>query len=336
MALWLIRSGSLGEREALNLEKGVAAIGWEKVGDLLQFHNREEILHALSRAYPEQAERTIRTWSSELWAFSRKIQLNDFVAMPLRGRGSFYLGRVIGSYGFEINFPENSRNTIKVHWLDEYPRTSFPPDILRSLRSIKTVAKVNRDHVDERMEAIISGVTVSLGNEAEEEIEAEEKENLEQYAQDQITGFINKNYKEHDLERLVAALLEAQGYAVRQSPPGPDGGVDILAGSGPLGFDQPRLAVQVKSGITQVDVDVYRAFSGVMDTFKADHGLIVSWSGYRGTVLDEAAKNYFKIRLWDAQDLVRNVQSYYDKLPEDIQAELPLKQIWILLPEEEE
>jgi len=123
---------------------------------------------------------------------------------------------------------------------------------------------------------------------------------------------------------------------VRQSPPGPDGGVDILAGSGPLGFDQPRLAVQVKSGITQVDVDVYRAFSGVMDTFKADHGLIVSWSGYRGTVLDEAAKNYFKIRLWDAQDLVRNVQSYYDKLPEDIQAELPLKQIWILLPEEEE
>ena len=31
------------------------------------------------------------------------------------------------------------------------------------------------------------------------------------------------------------------------SPEGPDGGVDICVGKGPMGFDSPKLRVQVKS-----------------------------------------------------------------------------------------
>lgn len=73
-----------------------------------------------------------------------------------------------------------------------------------------------------------------------------------------------------------------------------------------------------------------------MDTFGADSGLIVSWGGFRGVVEKEAVRQYFKIRLWDADNLVQMIQENYDSLPEDIQSELPLKRIWILLPEEEE
>jgi predicted Mrr-cat superfamily restriction endonuclease len=29
------------------------------------------------------------------------------------------------------------------------------------------------------------------------------------------------------------------------------------------------------------------------------------------------------------------IQTYYDKIPDEIKAELPLKRIWILVPEEE-
>jgi len=58
--------------------------------------------------------------------------------------------------------------------------------------------------------------------------------------------------------------------------------------------------------------------------------------GFRGVVEKEAVRQYFKIRLWDADNLVQMIQENYDNLPEDIQSELPLKRIWILLPEEEE
>ena len=63
------------------------------------------------------------------------------------------------------------------------------------------------------------------------------------------------------------------------SPPGADGGVDILAGRGSLGLDAPRLCVQVKSQNSPSDVTVYRTLQGTMQTFKAEQGLLVCWGG---------------------------------------------------------
>jgi restriction system protein len=71
---------------------------------------------------------------------------------------------------------------------------------------------------------------------------------LEQLAGDQITKLVHRLYSGHGLARLVAAILEAQGYTTHVSPPGPDKGVDILAAPDPLGFGSPRICVQVKSG----------------------------------------------------------------------------------------
>ena len=50
----------------------------------------------------------------------------------------------------------------------------------------------------------------------------------------------------------------------------------------------------------------------------------------------EKAQSFFEIRLWDANDLIQALLANYERLPDDIQAEIPLKRIWILLPGEEE
>ena len=94
--------------------------------------------------------------------------------------------------------------------------------------------------------------------------------------------------------------------------------------------------MQVKSSDSAVDVKVFRELKGVLDGFNAESGLIVAWGGYKGNVDREAAKDFFKIRLWTADDLVQMIQDNYDQLPEDIQSELPLKRVWMLIPEEEE
>lgn len=64
-------------------------------------------------------------------------------------------------------------------------------------------------------------------------------------------------------------MTETKGYCVVVSPPGAEGGVDILAGKGPLGFDPPRLVVQVESQDAAVDVSVLQ---GVMSQFNASRG----------------------------------------------------------------
>jgi restriction system protein len=100
-----------------------------------------------------------------------------------------------------------------------------------------------------------------------------------------------------------------------------------------MGFDAPRLAVQVKSSETPVDVSVLRELQGVMPRFGAEHGLIVSWGGFRDSVVKEARQLHFQIRLWDSAALVAAIQTTYEKLPADLQAELPLKRIWVMVQE---
>lgn len=71
-----------------------------------------------------------------------------------------------------------------------------------------------------------------------------------------------------------------------------------------------------------------------MNSFKADQGLLVSWGGFKQTTKAEARQQSFKVRLWDQSDIVNAVYRTYDKLSAEIQAELPLKRVWMLVPAE--
>ena len=100
------------------------------------------------------------------------------------------------------------------------------------------------------------------------------------------------------MEHLVASILRASGYEAVERAAGPDGGVDIVAGRGELGFGQPRLCVQVKARRGPVGLAEYDRLMGNLDTFRAEHGLLVSLGGFTKPVRDRNAQSFFKIRLW--------------------------------------
>jgi restriction system protein len=334
MALWLVRAGRFGEREDYALSKKVAVVGWDELPNLLNYANRKDLENSLKEIYPDAQSRKLKLWEGMLWKFSREIKPGDIIVLPLKARPVISFGEVTGQYGYDNENPDGAKHFIPVHWLKEFPRTSFDSDLRYSFGSLSTVCGISRNNAEARIRAKLAGEIEPLDEGEGDHLE--EVLDIEQITQDQIVSYIDQKYKGHELARLVGDLLMAQGYHVRVSPPGADGGVDILAGSGALGLESPKLAVQVKSGSSPVDFDVLRSFSGVMDRFRAEHGLIVAWAGFRGTVEREAVHEFFKIRLWDGGDLVQNLQKYYDKLPDNTKAELPLKRIWILVPEEEE
>ena len=84
----------------------------------------------------------------------------------------------------------------------------------------------------------------------------------------------------------------------------------------------------MKSQTFPVDVTVLRGLQGVMSNFGATRGLLVSWGGFKSSAISEAQKHYFQVRLWDSDQLLRAIFEHYERLPEDIQAELPLKRVW--------
>jgi restriction system protein len=90
------------------------------------------------------------------------------------------------------------------------------------------------------------------------------------------------------------------------------------------------MAIQVKSSDLPVDVGVLRELQGVMPAFGADRGLVISWGGFRDSVIREARRLFFSIRLWDAGDIVSALQDAYEQLPPELKAEVPLRRIWYL------
>ena len=70
-----------------------------------------------------------------------------------------------------------------------------------------------------------------------------------------------------------------------------------------------------------------------MQSYKAEQGLLVCWGGFNKVVLNEAKQSHFTVRLWESRDLVEAVYRTYERLPAEIQAELPLKRVWMLVQE---
>src|SRR5262249_28972864 len=160
-----------------------------------------------------------------------------------------------------------------------------------------TVCNISRNDAERRVSAVLAGkpdpgLRVSIEKPRKPGVpvppEPEEGPDLGQLANDQIVAHIQSHFAGHALAALVDAVLRADGWVTKVWPPGADGGVDILGGGGPLGLDEPRLCVQVKSQNSPADVTVYRTLQGTMQTYKAEQGLLVCWGGFNKAVLGEA------------------------------------------------
>jgi len=341
MAIWLVRAGSRGERQDWALDKGQAVIGWNEMGDLSQFETRETLLDGLHKAYPEAQLKALYNYRGQLWAFAKRIKVGDLVVLPLKRQDAIAIGKVTGQYKYQPDNPVDAKHTRPIKWIQQdIPRSSFDQDLLYSFGAFMTVCQIKRNNAEERIKALVEGRTLPPSPiPADETSEATDETieplvDLSEYAATQIRSWIAQKFTGHRLADLINAVLEAQGYVTKASNPGPDGGVDIIAGRGPMGFDKPRLLVQVKGGDSQQDVKVLRELRGVMQDFRADQGLFVAWGGFKRSVLAETQKSFFELRLWDASDIVENVLRYYEKFPEELRADLPLKRIWVLVQEE--
>lgn len=120
------------------------------------------------------------------------------------------------------------------------------------------------------------------------------------------------------MENLVEEILKAKGFTTYRSPEGADHGVGILAASNTLGFEDPKICVQVKTSDTPLDRPTLDQLIGTMGNYSVDFGLLVSWSGFKSSVTKEIPKQFFKVRLWDSKTVIQQIFENYEKLSEEI------------------
>lgn len=344
---WLIRAGRAGEREQWALANGVSGGGFQEIGDLSHSQSREDVVAAVRVALGEVKEGTILNIAAQLWALRERIAVGDLVVMPLKNSPALAIGRVTGPYHYRSEEADPSRRHVRpIEWVQvDVPRTAVKQDLLYSLGAFSTVCEVSRNDAAARVATLMSegrdpGARASVegprrvaSSDTEDSEPVESAVEIEQYASDRLASYVIETFAGPRMQNLVAAVLEAQGFTCKVAPEGPDQGVDILAGRGPLGLDEPRLIVQVKSEAKAVGSEVAQQLLGAMSHHRAEQGLLVAWGGVSRPAEQLLKSQYFRIRVWTSEDLLAAVFRNYSDLSEEIRKDLPLKQVWVLVEE---
>ncbi|MDP8240779.1 MAG: restriction endonuclease [Candidatus Hatepunaea meridiana] len=137
---------------------------------------------------------------------------------------------------------------------------------------------------------------------------------------------------EYNFQDLVAELLSAMGYYVRHVvPPGPDGGIDILAYKDPLGSSGSRIIVQVKHGQEKTNQNLIKQLIATLHKHD-DIGLFVSFSGFTSKALMEVRHSTKHVDTMDLERLMNLWISNYPKISEKGKSLLPLVPVYLLAP----
>lgn len=345
MRAWLIRSGRSGEREQFAIDQGLAGGGFVEVPDLTSVQSRAELATLVKDSLPGEKPGKVANVTGQLWRLRGEVAAGDLVVLPMKTTSQIAIGVATSGYLYRADDPDIARrHVIPVAWKRvDLPRTAVSQDLLYTLGAFMTVCRVRRNNALDRLRALMEtgkdpgsvGLAASPGVAAadDDDVDGVGRVDLEQASRDLITTHIGERFAGHGLAFLVAAVLGAEGFVTSAADPGPDGGVDVYAGRGPLGLDSPRVIVQVKSSPTPVDVKVVRELQGVLRAQGADQALLVAWGGVTKAARAELRSAFFSVRVWDSGDLVNAVIRTYQRLPDEMQATLPLKQIWTLVPE---
>ena len=336
--LWIVRAGAHGERELAAIDQGTLLPGFLEVGDLSRLGTRDAILAHLQEVMPDEGKNRLRNFAAQLNQFVNQIELGDYVVMPRKATNGVAIGVVKGPYQFDAT--TDSKHSRAIEWKEEsLPRDTFKQDLRHSFGAFLTICEIKRNSAVERVKAVLeTGVDPGslLGKQghgpqpvADDGSEADDYQtDIEDIANQQIISLIKSEFAGHALADLVAEIMRVEGYTTKVSPPGPDGGVDILAAGGTLGLGEDRICVQVKSGDGAANHDVVLRLIGSVSNTQAQTGLLVSIGGVNAPAQKELENNFFKLRLWQMPDLLKALFRTYSELSDETRAKLPLKQIW--------
>ena len=349
MTLWLIRAGSRGEHEQKFLDEGKVYVAWDGLNvDLKALADRQALIRVMEQRYADEKPKALINWSSQVWSFGCEMAAGDWVVMPSKIQSGLYFGELRGSYHYEASGPDPYFHWREINWFSGLvPRSAFPQDLLYSFGAFLTICKVQRNDAEARVRAMAArqwqpetisalaprSVAVAQSLALNDEAEASNVD-LEELAADRIVRLIEARFKGHGLAELVEAILQAEGYTTYRSPEGADGGADILAAGGELGFGAPSICVEVKSGDTPADRPMVDKLIGAGQKFNAETCLFVSWAGFKSNVQKELARDFFRVRLWSRKELLEKLFAHYDKLPEEMRLALPLKRVWMVAGQE--
>ena len=305
---WVIRSGRYGERDDWAIANGFSGGGWKEVPDLTPFTTREDVEQVIADTFGTDSPGLVASYTGQMWALRHRIQVGDLMILPMKTTRELAIGRVTSGYQYLADEDDpNCRHVVAVEWQRRVARTVVKQDLLYTLGSAISIFSPSRNNAVARLDHLLAhgedpgsvAVTPKDGpgkSHAEDSAvdDPESKPNVAEVAADQISARIGEEFAGHAFAHLVAVLLEAEGFEVDEAPP------------------------------------VVAQLNGLVSTHGADYGLLATWTGLSKPARDAVKHQRFRVKVWDASDVIAAVQRNYDRLPEDVRARIPMERVWML------
>lgn len=331
MSIWVIRGGKFGEYENRFIQESKVYLtrdGFKT--DLNKIPEQAELRTVLDDFYPTLPSSKLASWLDQIWSFAHDIQQKDWIIVPSKLSPVLHVGEVTGEYTYEKNNSDPYYHSRDIKWVEkDIPRGYFPTDILYQLGGFKDV--FNADTVEKVFHTMADNEWAQT---KDDETSYEQMNELiallQEISRDQIAQLIRTKFRGHRLAKLVKALMEAKGYTAHMGSTDEAGSdLDILAARGGMGFDDDaRICIQVKAD--DIPVATLDKFLGTMNDVGANYGLLVSWGGFKSNVEQERSNEFFRVRLWNQNDLIDQVLAHYEELDNYIKGEIPIKSFWTI------
>jgi restriction system protein len=322
----MVRAGRGGELFQDFRDEKTVGLGWNETGNL-QALSREQVVEKVVESYPAYKRQKAIMSAGQLFRFASEMKVNDHVITYDSSRRVYLLGRIASSYEYRINAVAHHCHARKVEWEGEVDRDKLSVPTRNSLGSISSLFLISPQAAEEVLTIAKGEVFVPHPS---EDVEVEETEqDLLKEIQSRSREFIKDRLDKLDwdeMQEVVAGLLRAMGYKTKVSPAGADRGKDIVASPDGLGFESPRIVVEVKHRVAAMGADAIRSFLG--GRHKDDKGLYVSTGGFTKDARYEAERAAIPVNLMDLDGLVDSILEHYEGMDSGVRALLPLVRVY--------
>lgn len=320
----MVRPPRMAGHEKMLLDEGLILLDFGVRADLSDHLDPGQVLDEVLLANPGEIPSRVDAMARQLDLLLNQVMAGDLVLCLTRAQ-YLVIGQAMPGYceGPE-GMPARRLRILRA----DIPKAALNPDLRHSLGSLQKICELSRNEIPQRIEALLATGRDPgpLGGHGL----PEDSEEICRILRSRMVARIGSAFSGHRLADLVCALLEAEGMTCRKSPPGPDGGVDVIAGSGAFGFAGPRVVVQVKSGDIVADEATLQSLMGVMRMTGCENAIIVSWSGATRPVQARLRDLWMTCRMWDAGEIIDRILRHYDRLPAAIRQEIPLRMVPVI------
>ncbi len=327
---WMVRAGEGGWRFEDFERQGVVTIGWVQMGDMSGLRTREDFVRQTAKCFPDGKKGWVPGAAGQVYRFVREIKAGDTVVTYNPSERVYLVGRITGEYQHAPEQSAEQPNLRKVEWRGRVDRDLLSVSARNSLGAISTLFSIAPDVAAEIEGLVGSGHRAPKPVVAPDAVEVDQEvDNLYKDIQQRAFEFTKDKVSQldwSDMQELVAGLLRAMGYKTRVSPSGSDRGKDIVASPDGLGFEDPRIVVEVKHRQAAMGSQEIRSFLG--GRHDNDKGLYVSTGGFTKDARYEAERARIPVALMDLDDLVKSLLDHYERLDIDAQRLIPLRKLY--------